>query len=253
MLWSHLPLVERIEAAARAGFRAIEMHFPYAIAPGEVRDAIQKFDLALLGINSPPGDLGKGELGLAAIPGRESEFAENLRMALHYCEAAGAQALHVMAGNTAGYWRAACIEAFRFNVALAADLATSSNVRLLFEPLNRALHPAYFYHEVDELSQLLDDVGHPLLKIQFDTYHVGMHHRSVRDVLKRNWSKIGHIQIAAVPDRGEPRPGDIDIVAVLDEAEMRGYDGWIGCEYKARGKVEEGLAWRQMPRFSETG
>jgi hydroxypyruvate isomerase len=252
MLWSHLPLLERIEAAARAGFRAVEMHFPYTVAPGQVRGAIQEFNLTLLGINSSPGDPANGELGLAAIPGREDEFAESLHMGLNYCQAAGAQALHIMAGNTSGYWRNACLEAFKSNIALAADLASASNVRLLFEPLNRALHPAYFYHEVDELAQLLDDVGHPSLKIQFDTYHVGMHHRRVRDVLKRNWSRIGHIQIAAVPDRGEPRAGDVDIVEVLHEAELRGYEGWIGCEYKPRGNVEEGLAWRKMARYSET-
>ncbi|WP_242684164.1 hydroxypyruvate isomerase family protein [Paraburkholderia hospita] len=250
-LWSHLPLLKRIEAAACAGFRAVEMHFPYAVAPGEVRKAIEQFDLTLLGINSPPGDLAKGELGLAAIPGREDEFAQSLYTALEYCQASGAQALHIMAGNTAGYWREACLESFRTNMSLAAEVASSCNVRLLLEPLNRILHPDYFYHQVDELAGLLDEVAHPWLKIQFDTYHVGMHHRRVRDVLRRNWSKVGHIQIAAVPDRGEPRAADVDIADVLDEAELRDYTGWIGCEYKPRGELDKGLQWRELTQFSE--
>jgi hydroxypyruvate isomerase len=250
-LWTHLPLVKRIEAAACAGFRAVEMHFPYAVAPDDVRRTVEQFDLTLLGINSPPGDLAKGELGLAAIPGREGEFAQSLYTALEYCEASGAQALHIMAGNTVGYWREACLESFKRNISLAAEVTSSRNVRLLLEPLNRILHPDYFYHEVDELAGLLDDVAHPWIKIQFDTYHVGMHRRRALDVLRRNWSKIGHIQIAAVPDRGEPRACDVEITDVLAEAESRGYTGWIGCEYKPRGEPDRGLQWRTLTQFSE--
>ncbi|MFM0061327.1 TIM barrel protein [Paraburkholderia phytofirmans] len=252
MLWSSLPLLERIEAAARAGFRAVEMHFPYDVVPGKIRDAIEQHELTLLGINSPPGNLAAGELGLAAVPGREADFIESMRVAFNYCRESGARALHIMGGNTSGFPRKACLETFRSNILRAADLAESRDIQLLLEPLNEARHPYYFYHHVDELAEILRWIRHPRLEIQFDTYHVGMEANAVSEVLRRNWSMIGHIQIAAVPDRSEPDSGDVDIGKVLRDAESLGYAGWIGCEYQPGGSIEEGLGWRQDARFAET-
>ncbi|PRX97595.1 hydroxypyruvate isomerase family protein [Paraburkholderia sp. BL25I1N1] len=253
MLWSGLALLERIDAAARAGFRAVEMHFPYDVAPGKVRDAIERNNLTLLGINSPPGNLAAGELGLAAVPGRETDFVESMRTAFTYCRESGARSLHIMGGNTSGLSRKTCLETFRSNILRAADLAESNDIQLLLEPLNTARHPHYFYHRVDELVEILNWVRHPRLGIQFDTYHVGMETNEISTLLRRNWSMIAHIQIAAVPDRSEPNSGDIDIAEVLREAESLGYAGWIGCEYQPGGSVEEGLGWRQDTRFVETG
>jgi hydroxypyruvate isomerase len=132
-------------------------------------------------------------------------------------------------------------------------LASSRNVKLLLEPLNWRRHPGYFYHDVAELADILTWIAHPWLKIQFDTFHVGMQSRNVSEVMTRHWPLIGHIQVAAVPDRGEPNCGDVDIAEILHEAEMLGYSGWIGCEYLPRGDVESGLNWMQASGFGSTG
>ena len=55
-LWGELPLLERIERAAAAGFLAIELHWPYETSAQAVRDACARHGLELLGINTPVGD-----------------------------------------------------------------------------------------------------------------------------------------------------------------------------------------------------
>ena len=56
-LWAQLPLLARIDSAARAGFRAIEMHWPYGIPAVQVAEAVRRNRVSLLGINSAPGRL----------------------------------------------------------------------------------------------------------------------------------------------------------------------------------------------------
>ena len=69
-LFTDRPLLERIDAAAAAGFKAIELQFPYDVPATAVRAAIEKNRLTILGLNTPPGGR-EGEFGLAAVPGRD--------------------------------------------------------------------------------------------------------------------------------------------------------------------------------------
>jgi hydroxypyruvate isomerase len=232
-----------MEAAARAGFGAVETQFPYDVAPQTVRRLSQQLNLELLGINSPPGDLARGELGFAALPGRETEFMEGIERAIDYCKIAGFLSIHVMAGNTSGLPREASRKLFTDNLRRAADLATLHGIKLLLEPLNRVDHPHYFYGTIDEGIAALTEIDHPNVKLQFDAYHAGMHCRDVIEALQRSWPWVGHIQIAAVPDRGEPDQGEVDIPAVMHAADQLGYSGWISCEYRPRGDTDEGLVW----------
>jgi hydroxypyruvate isomerase len=101
LLWPDRPLLRRIEAAARAGFRAIEMHWPYDIPASEVAAAVQRHELTVLGINTAPGNLAEREFGLGAAPGREREFQALVDQAIAYCAACKASAIHVMAGCVA--------------------------------------------------------------------------------------------------------------------------------------------------------
>jgi hydroxypyruvate isomerase len=243
MLWPGLPLPDRMAAAARAGFGAVEAQFPYDIAPQIVRQLAQQLNLTLLGINSPPGDMARGELGFAALPGQEAAFMESIEKAIEYCELAGFRSIHVMAGNVSTLPRAACRDVFTANLRRAADVAALHNIQLLLEPLNRVDHPGYFYGTVDEGIAALVDIARPNVKLQFDAYHAGVHCRDVIAALRRSWPWVGHIQIAAVPDRGEPDQGEVDMAAVIGAAAELGYSGWISCEYRPRGDTDEGLAW----------
>lgn len=240
-LWPDLPLTDRIRAAATAGFRAVELHWPYDIPAEEIRDICTRLDLALLGLNSPLGDAAAGEFGLAALPGREDDFATSLGQAIAYARASGAGALHVMAGVPPQDRLGEAREVLVSNLALAACLAP--DLTLLLEPLNRHDKPGYAYSTLAGALEVMDRVGAPHLKLMFDTYHVGRTEGNVLIHLARHLPRIGHVQIAAVPSRAEPDEGELDYREVFCALDRIGYAGWVGCEYRPRADTDTGLRW----------
>jgi 2-dehydrotetronate isomerase len=243
LLWPDRPLLQRIEAAARAGFRAIEMHWPYEVPAAEVASVARRNGLTLLGINTAPGDFARGEVGLGALPGREREFQATLDQSIAYCVDSGASAIHVMAGNVAAADRQRARAALADNLRVGAAKAAQHGLTLLLEPLNPRDNPGYFYATLAEAVSLLEELALPNIKLQFDVYHVAVSEGDVLTKLKRYMPVIGNVQIAAVPTRAEPDEGEIAYSAILAAVDALGYGGWVGCEYRPRGNTDVGLKW----------
>ncbi len=242
-LWQGLPLLDQIEAAAGAGFRAVEMHWPYDTDPKAVRDACARLELAVLGVNTVRGDTSKGENGLGALPGRQAEFQAAIDQAIAWQIAAGGTAIHAMAGIVKPAGKPEATGVWTENLSLAADKAAKHGLTILLEPLNPRASPGYFYSTLRGAGEMIARVGKPNVKIMFDVHHVGISEGDVLTNLDTWWPLIGHVQIAAVPSRAEPDEGEIDFRAVFAKLEARGYDGWVGAEYRPRGDMEAGLAW----------
>ncbi len=245
LLWADRPLTQRLDAAARAGFRAVEMHFPYDVPATEVAAAARRGELTLLGINTAPGDVARGERGLGAVPGRERDFQAAVDQSIAYCLDSGARATPVMAGNVAPSERERARTVFADNLRVAAAKAAPHGLRLLLEALNPRDNPAYFYSTVGEAAALIEELAAPNLGLQFDVYHVAISEGDVLTKLKRYMPLIGNVQIAAVPTRNEPDEGEIAYRAIFAALDELGYAGWVGCEYRPRGDTDEGLCWRQ--------
>jgi 2-dehydrotetronate isomerase len=243
LLWVDRPLLQRIEAAARAGFRAIEMHCPYDVPAAEVAASTQRHGLRLLGINTALGDVARGERGLGALPGRERDFQTTVDQALAYCVASGASAIHAMAGNVAAGDRERARLVFARNLRIAAQKAATHDLTLLLEALNPRDNPGYFYSTLAEAAALIEELALPNIKLQFDVYHVACAEGDVLKKLERYMSVIGNVQIAAVPSRAEPDEGEIAYPAIFAALDALGYQGWVGCEYRPRGATEAGLRW----------
>jgi hydroxypyruvate isomerase len=245
LLWPDRPLPQRLEAAARAGFRAVEMHWPYEVPAAELAVAARRGELTLLGINTAPGDSAGGERGLGALPGRERDFQATLDQSIAYCLDCGARAIHVMAGNVAPADRHRARAVFAENLRVAAAKAAPHGLLLLLEPLNPRDNPGYFYSKVGEAVALIEALTLANLKLQFDVYHVAISEGDVLTKLKRYMPLIGNVQIAAVPTRAEPDEGEIAYRAIFSALDALGYAGWVGCEYRPRGDTDEGLSWRK--------
>jgi hydroxypyruvate isomerase len=240
-LWPDRPLLERIDAAAAAGFKAIELHWPYATPAGEVRQRCADGGVILLGINTPLGNTEKGDFGLGALAGREAEFRDTFIQSADYARVAGASSVHVMAGVVAPEHKARAKDVFIDNLAFAARAA--QDLTLLLEPINQRDKPGYFYSTIGEAADIIQMVAAPNLKIMFDVYHVGVSEGDVTKRFERHLPDIGHVQIAAVPSRAEPDEGEIAYGAIFAALDRLGYAGWTGCEYKPRAGTDDGLAW----------
>lgn len=243
-LWTDLPLPEAIHAAKATGFDAVECHWPYAVPAEDVARALHDTGLPMLGLNTTRGDVAGGENGLSALPGREAEARAAIDQALDYAAAIGAGAVHVMAGFASGETAHAT---FVGNLRYACDKAQTHGITVLIEPLNRHDAPGYFLQTTGQAQAIIAEVGRNSLKLMYDCYHVG---RTEGDVVTRFQalrSIIGHVQFAAVPDRGAPDHGELDYGFVLPALAQAGWDTPFGAEYKPGRPTDETLGW--MARF----
>src|SRR5471032_1784888 len=241
-LFTDRPLLERIDAAAACGFKAIELQFPYDVPATQVKAAIERNKLTVLGVNTPPGERG-GEFGLAAVPGREKDWQAMFARALDYITAIGGSAVHCLAGHIPPEQRPAADRVYLDNLMRSADLAAAKNITLLIEPINPRDRPNYFLNHVEHAADVIAKANRPNIRMQFDFYHVQIVGGDLITRLEKFFPVIGHLQCAAVPSRHEPDEGEINYKAVFEAVDRLGYTGWIGCEYRPRGRTEDGLGW----------
>jgi hydroxypyruvate isomerase len=246
MMFNELPFLDRFAAAASAGFQGVEFLFPYEHPAVEIRKRLQGENLTLALFNLPPGDWGKGERGLASLPGRQKEFREGVKRALEYADVLDCKLLHCMAGIpaadiapvTAGSLYAA-------NLAWAADQAEAAGVKLVIEPINHRDMPGYFLHTQAQGAAVVEAIGRNRLGLQFDVYHVQTTEGDITKRMEQYMPLIAHMQIADVPARNEPGSGEIGWAFVFRRMDELGYRGWVGCEYRPAGETLAGLSWRQ--------
>lgn len=244
MMFNEVTFPQRFCAAAKAGFEAVEFLFPYEHAPQEVAQWLRENGLRNALFNLPPGDWAAGERGIAALPGREQEFRASVARALDYAQALGTQRLHVMAGLLPqGAERSLYRETYIKNVRYAARELAKHGCMLLIEPINPRDIPGYFLNSQVEGHAIRAAVGESNVKVQMDFYHAQIVEGDLAMTFRKHFDGIGHVQIASVPDRNEPDDGEVNyryLFRLLDEL---GYDGWVGCEYRPRGRTEDGLGW----------
>jgi 2-dehydrotetronate isomerase len=242
-MFTERPLIERFAAAKAAGFDAVELQQVYEHAPSELKAAIEQAGLTVLGVNTPPGRLPVGESGVAAVAGREQEFAALFKQALDYVVAIGGCQIHCLAGRVPPEARPAAESVFIRNIERAADLAAEKNITILIEPINPRDRPDYFLNRPEHAADLIAKIGRPNVRIQFDFYHVQILGGDLIRRFEKHLPVVGHVQIAAVPTRHEPDEGEVNFPYLFDALDRAGYRGWIGCEYRPRTRTEEGLAW----------
>ncbi|XP_068808925.1 putative hydroxypyruvate isomerase isoform X1 [Struthio camelus] len=238
-------LPARLEAAARAGFRAAEAAWPAGCEAAALRAAAARAGLRLVLLNTPPGDPDKGEMGLGAVPGRQPAFREGLAMAVQYAKAVDCPRIHLMAGRVpVGADRAAVAgemeTTFIENLRYAADILAQEDMIGLIEPINsRITDPRYFLNTPHQAAAILEKVGRPNLKLQLDIFHCQIMDGNLSRNLETYFPLIGHIQIAQVPGRHEPdSPGEVNFPYLFQLLESLGYTGYVGCEYAPKGSLK---------------
>lgn len=238
-LWTELSLPDAILAAGNAGFDAVECHWPYDIDAKLVTAALQQSGLPMLGLNTRAGTRPGDAFGLAAVPGREADARFLIDEAIAYAVEIDCANIHVMAGVTDG--QSGAEKTYRENLDYAAAKAEGKTI--LIEPLNTGSVPDYHLNNVDRALETIDAVGRDNVKLMFDCFHVQIMQGDLIGRLKSALPYIGHIQIAAVPDRSEPDHGDVSYSEILTALDAMGYDGFIGAEYRPRTETNAGLGW----------
>jgi hydroxypyruvate isomerase len=242
MMFNEWQFLDRFDAAAEAGFTAVEYLFPYEFAPEAIAERLERNGLTQALFNMPPGDWNGGERGLAALPDRFEEMKANVEKALDYAEATGVKRLHLMAG-LANPENVEAIHAYRRSVEYCAERLAEKGLDLVLEPINGRNMPGYFLNDFNRARALIKELSCSNLKLQFDIYHRQIMHGDVAIALREMMPIIGHIQTASVPSRQEPYSEELNDAYLFAEIDRLGYQGFIGCEYIPRTHTLDGLGW----------
>lgn len=243
LMFQEVPFLERFKTASSAGFKAVEFLFPYDYSADEIAAHLQENGLVNVLFNMPPGNWAAGERGMAALPSRREEFREGVEKAIGYAKVLGTPNLHVMAGLIPGGHTAEHRSAFIDNLKYAADKCAAHGINILIEPINQRDMPGYFLSLQASAHAICEEAGCPNLKVQMDFYHAQIMEGDLATTFRKYQARIGHIQIAGVPERHEPDTGEVNYPYLFDLLDECGYDGWVGCEYRPAKSTEEGLGW----------
>lgn len=249
LLLMEMPLPDRFAAAAALGFRGVEIQFPYELPAQELKDRADSAGVDIVLHNIPAGDIEAGEMGIAALPGREDEFVRSVELAREYNEILGAPCVNILAGKIpAGVDIEDARRVLISNVELAIDVFSGSGVMLLLEPANGVDQPNFLLQKTEDAIEVIDRLGSDRVMLQLDLYHRQIMQGNLISALRQYLPLIGHIQIADVPGRHEPGTGEINYDAIFRALDDFDYDGWVGAEYLPSGGTADSLAWFQKWR-----
>ncbi len=244
MLFTELPFMERFNAAAQAGFEAVEFLFPYEYPLAHIKEQLEQNNLKLVLFNTPPGDVNAGEWGVAALPGKEALAREHIDLALEAACVLDCPQVHIMAGVVQpGMDQAECEKTLIENIRYAAPLFASQGKYVLLEALNPETKPGYLYRSQYQTLEMVKRINCPNVFTQLDFYHAQKVDGNLSKLITEFAGKYRHIQIASLPDRHEPDEGEINYSWIYDLLDKVGYSGWIGCEYIPRKDTLSGLKW----------
>jgi hydroxypyruvate isomerase len=244
MLFGEAEFPERFAAAARAGFGAVEIQFPYAWDQRQLADAAKRAAVEVVLINLPAGDPAKGDRGIACLPSRAAEFRDSVPKAIEYAKALGCERMNCLAGVAPrgadpGELRRTYISNLRY----AARELEREGMTLLVEPISTLAVPGFFLSRSADAFALVDEAGAANLKVQYDLYHMRIMGDDLAATVEANLERIGHLQFADAPGRHEPGTGEIDFHSLFHLVDRLGYRGWIGAEYTPTGRTADSLAW----------
>ncbi len=264
MMYTEVPFLDRFEAAALDGFKAVEFLFPYEWDKEVLAARLSAHNLQQALFNAPPGGVDRpsiaaawesGSRGIACLPGREAEFRAGVSLALDYVQALNCPRLHLMAGLIPqGMTREQVRPTYIANLRWAATEAAKQGRDVLIEPINTRDIPGFFLNRQDHAHEVIQEVGAANLKVQMDLYHCQIVEGDVAMKIRQYLptGRVSHFQIAGVPGRQEPDIGEVNypyLFDVIDEVSAQcGWDGWIGGEYRPRlggqaGGTSAGLGW----------
>ncbi|SFQ01892.1 hydroxypyruvate isomerase family protein [Variovorax sp. 770b2] len=243
-LFTELPLLSRVGAAASHGFKGVEIWFPYELDARVLRTELESHDVECVMINTQPGNVEKGDWGLAVDAKRRTEFLESVEVAADYAAAIGCPRIHAMSGTLPpDKTREASWDVFARNIDDACTVAARRNLTLMIEPLNEIDRPTFLLTRQSQAIDLIEQLDRENLKIMLDVFHLQRGEGNLIERLRESLPHAAHVQIADVPGRHEPGTGEINFVMVLRTLEQLEWKEWVGCEYFPSENTSASFAW----------
>lgn len=244
LLFTEHALIDRFKAAKHAGFSAVEIQFPYELTAVAIKNQLDEYDLKLVLFNVDALDLLAGGEGLACVSERREQFNLAIDQAIEYADLLKPVAINILPGRCLDPKRLEhCLETFKENLNAAVEAFAPLAVKTVFEAINTHDMPGFIIHNHLQMLNVINQLNRPGLFMQYDIYHMQMMDENPEAFISDYADKIGHIQFADSPGRGQPGTGRIDFDRVFAAIDESNYSGWVGAEYKPVGTTQESLGW----------
>ena len=242
-MFNEYDLIDRYDAAARAGFKGVELQDPYSLPIPQIVERLERNNLKHVIINSPSADPDTGRLNISLRADRVDLYKERTAQAAEYAAGLGCIGVNIGCGEIDDIDPDEARATLIANMRHAAEELAKVGVIALVEAINTRDRPGFFINTTKQALDAIAEVDHPNLAILYDFYHMQIMEGDLTLTVKENLSLIKHMQLADNPGRHEPGTGEINYSHLLQHLDDIGYEGWVGCEYSPSGNTEQTLGW----------
>jgi hydroxypyruvate isomerase len=243
-MFNELELLDRYDAAAKAGFKGVEIQAPYSVPVEQIVDRLERNGLRHVIINMPMSDPDTGFNNVPLRADRADLYKERVALGVEYARDLGCLGVNVGVGPLPeGVSEEEARETLVTNLRYVASELEKVGVKALVEAINTRDQPGFLIHTTAQARDIIAEAGHSNLFIQYDFYHMQIMEGDLAPTVRENLNQIAHIQLADTPGRHEPGTGEINYNFLLPYLDEIGYRGWVGCEYAPVNKTLDGLGW----------
>ena len=226
MWWKKLPFVERLKQAAALGFPAVEF-WPYEGKNlDEVKRTCEENNLTIAQFTAWGFSPGMND------PKNHERLVKKIAEACKVAKQINCPMMTVVGGNDQpGMTQAEMHDNIIKGLKLVAPIAEENQIMLILEPMNiRVDHKGHCLYGSPDAVRICREVNSPMVKINWDLYHMQLSEGDLCGRLKDGWDQVGYLQLADSPGRHEPGTGEINYARVLRQAYELGYRGYVGLE-----------------------
>ena len=243
-MFNEYELLDRYDAAARAGFEGVEIQAPYSEPIEAIQERLERNGLKHVIINLPVADPETGQNNLPLLPEKVGIYQERVALGVKYAAGLGCIGVNTGIGPLPeGMDRGIAYKTYIDNLRYAAAELEKVGVLALVEPINTKDQPRFLLHTSSQGMRAISDAGHPNVKLQYDFYHMQIMEGDLVETFAKLLPSIGHVQFADTPGRNEPGTGEISYPFIFRRLDELGYEGWAGAEYNPSGRTEDSLDW----------
>ncbi|KAF6217134.1 hypothetical protein GE061_001487 [Apolygus lucorum] len=244
MFQEHSSLVTRYSEAARLGFKGVETAVPYKVPEEELLATLKQTGLTQVLINTPVGDVSRGEVGFASLPGKENAFLEGVQKAISYATTLQCKLIHIMAGLVTEHPLELHEKTYVQNLRKAVPLLEKAGIVAVIEPINQHSVPNYFLSDYDKAVSVIESLKTENFGLLLDLFHLQQIKGNVTRNIEKYLPYTKHVQIAQVPERHEPNSfGELNYSYIFHHLNECKYSDWVGLEYRPAKSTSDGLNW----------
>ncbi len=235
MWWRKLPFLDRLEAAAKLGFPAVEFWPWRGKNTNAIADTCERLGLEVAQFTAWGFKPGLND------PKNHNRFVEEIEASCETAKQLHCKLMTVVGGDDIqGLSQEQMHENIVDGLNKAAPIAEKHQITLILEPMNiRVDHKGHCLYGSAPTVRIINAVGSKFVKINYDLYHMQITEGDLCGHLRESKDAIGYVQLADHPGRNEPGTGEIHYPRVLKEVKAIGYTGLVGLECRPKGSEED--------------